>query len=76
MRVINSLFIAFSTYSRLPVPQVEWTDENRRYAMCFFPLVGAMIGGLMWLWIVLCGKLELGAFLKGAVGAVIPICVT
>ncbi len=76
MRVINSLFIAFSTYSRLPVPQVEWTDENRRYAMCFFPLVGAVIGGLMWLWIVLCGKLELGAFLKGAVGAVIPIWVT
>ena len=37
MRVIRSLCIAFSTYSRIPVPQVAWTDENRKYSMCFFP---------------------------------------
>lgn len=36
MRVIRSLCIAFSTYSRIPVPQVAWTDENRKYSMCFF----------------------------------------
>lgn len=36
MTVIRSLLIAFSTYSRIPVPQVEWTAENRRYSMCFF----------------------------------------
>ena len=44
MRVIRSLIIAFSTYSRIPMPQVEWSDENRKYTMCFFPLIGAVIG--------------------------------
>ena len=76
MRIIRSAVIAFSTYSRLPMPQVEWTDENRRYSMCFFPLVGAVIGGLVWLWLCVCGWLELNALVKGAVGAVIPLLVT
>ncbi len=74
--MIRSAVIAFSTYSRLPMPQVEWSDENRRYSMCFFPLVGAVIGGLIWLWLCMCGWLELNALVKGAVGAVIPIMVT
>ena len=34
MPVIRSLLIAFSTYSRIPVPQVEWNEENRRFSMC------------------------------------------
>ena len=59
MRVIRSLCIAFSTYSRIPVPQVAWTDENRKYSMCFFPLIGAVIGLLLWGWLALC---DVGAF--------------
>lgn len=74
--MIRSAVIAFSTYSRLPMPQVEWSEENRRYAMCFFPLVGMVIGGLIWLWLCACGWLELNALVKGAVGAVIPLFVT
>ena len=76
MRVIRSAIIAFSTYSRLPMPQVEWSDENRRYAMCFFPLVGAVIGALIWLWLNVCQWLELNALIRGAVSAVVPLLVT
>ena len=71
-----SLVIAFSTYSRIPMPQVEWSDENRKYTMCFFPLIGAAIGLLLWGWLTLCDALQLGALLRGAVGALIPIFVT
>ena len=76
MRVIRSLCIAFSTYSRIPVPQVAWTDENRKYSMCFFPLIGAVIGLLLWGWPALCDALGFGALLRGAVGALLPILVT
>ena len=76
MPVIRSLFIAFSTYSRIPVPQVEWTEENRRYAMCFFPLVGAVVGGLVWGWLALCGALGIGPLLRGAGAALLPLFVT
>ena len=75
MRVICSLLIAFSTYSRLPVPQVEWSEENRKYSMCFFPLIGAVTGLLLWSWLWVCGRLEIGPLLKGAVGALLPILV-
>ena len=76
MRVIRSLFIAFSTYSRIPVSQVEWTEENRKYSMCFFPLVGAVVGLLLWGWLALCGALGLGPLLQGAVAALLPLFVT
>lgn len=76
MRMIRSLFIAFSTYSRIPVPQVEWLEENRKYSMCFFPLIGAVIGLLLWGWLWLCDALSIGPVLKGAVGALLPILVT
>ncbi len=76
MRVIRSFVIAFSTYSRIPTPQVEWSDENRKYAMCFFPLIGAVIGLMLWGWLWLCDVLGLGALLRGAVGALLPLVVT
>lgn len=76
MRVIRSFVIAFSTYSRIPMPQVEWSDENRKYAMCFFPLVGAVIGLLLWGWLWLCDALGMGALLRGVVGALLSLLVT
>ena len=76
MRIINALIIAFSTYSRLPMPQVEWTDDNRKYAMCFFPLIGGVIGLALGLWFVLCEAWGLTPFLRGAVGAIIPLLIT
>ena len=76
MRVIRSLCIAFSTYSRIPAPQVEWSDENRKYSMCFFPLIGAVIGLLLWGWLWLCEALAIGPVLKGAAGALLPVLVT
>ena len=35
----NSFKIAFSMYSKIPMPQSEWTDENMSLAMCFFPWI-------------------------------------
>ena len=76
MRFVHALVIAFSTYSRIPVPQVEWSEENRKYSMCFFPLIGAVIGLLLWGWLRLCDALSIGPVLKGAAGALLPILVT
>ena len=36
MRIIKSFFIAFSMYSKIPMPQFQWKDEDMRYALCFF----------------------------------------
>lgn len=76
MRLLNALLIAFSTYSRIPVPKAEWSDENRRCVMCFFPLIGAMIGLLLWGWLRLCEILPISALLRGSVTAAIPLLVS
>lgn len=56
MKIIKSICVAFSMYSKIPMPRVEWNEKNMKYAMCFFPLVGAVIGGLMLLVRFLCGR--------------------
>lgn len=45
-RLWNSFKIAFSMYSRIPMPKAEWTQKNISYAMCFFPWIGGVIGAL------------------------------
>ena len=47
MHIIKAMIIAFSTYSKIPMPQFEWKEEDMRYSMCFFPWVGAVIGALV-----------------------------
>ena len=44
MKWLESCLIAISMYSKIPVPQVEWTKEKMSHAMCFFPLVGVIEG--------------------------------
>lgn len=75
----NSFKIAFSMYSKIPMPQSEWTKENMRYVMCFFPLVGLASGLLSAVWVALLPALHLdgGGFgLGAAVLALIPVGVT
>jgi len=44
--MIKSMIIAFSTYSRIPMPKVEWNEKSMKYSMCYFSFVGAVIGGI------------------------------
>ena len=44
MRLLYSLSIAISMYSKIPVPMVDWNEKNMKYAMCFFPVVGVITG--------------------------------
>ena len=76
MIILRSLVSAFLMYSRIPMPQVEWKEENRRYSLCFFPLVGAVIGLLFIIWRYVCVRLEIGNFFAGSVSMIIPILVT
>ncbi|NLG23902.1 MAG: adenosylcobinamide-GDP ribazoletransferase [Clostridiales bacterium] len=76
MRLVSALAIAFSTYSRIPMPHVDWSDDNRRHAMCFFPLIGVAIGALLIGWLALCDALTLPDVMAGAVAAVLPLWVS
>ena len=76
MKAIKSFFAAVSIYSRIPVPQFEWKDEDMKYIFCFFPWIGAFIGGCIYLWNYLCGTYQIGSFCRIAIGAAIPLFIT
>lgn len=75
MNLPGSMMIAFSMYSRIPVPQVQWTKERMKYAMCFFPLIGAVIGLLEYGAILLL-RTQGFPFLEQILPVVIPVVVT
>ena len=50
MNLIYNLIIAFAMYSKIPMPHIDWTKERMRYVFCFFPVIGAVIGACMILW--------------------------
>ena len=72
----ETCLVAFSMYSRIPVPQVAWNDENMKYAVCAFPLIGLVIGFLEWIWSAVAAHAAFSPSLRAAVLVVIPILVT
>ena len=72
----NSFVIAFSMYSKIPMPRVEWKERDRRYVMLFFPLVGLVIAVLEWAWFLLCLHWNTGSALRAAIAVLIPVAVS
>lgn len=72
----DSLKIAFSTYSRIPVPQAEWSEEGMKYSMCYFPVVGAAVGAAEILLFLICEALHFGPAFRGCLLAALPVLLT
>lgn len=76
MRILRSLCIAFSTYSKIPMPIFEWKQEDMRYTLLFFPWVGAVIGAILYGWVCLCNWLAIGELARCIGMALIPVLIT
>ena len=76
MNLLKNIAVAFSMYSKIPMPQFAWTKENMRYALCFFPLVGAAVGVCVWIWGQLSFRLPFGNLFVTGVFLLIPVIVT
>ncbi len=80
--MLKSAILAFSMFSALPMPRVEWNERNMRYMMCAFPLVGVVIGGLYvavgWVVLYLQTILELSVsvYIAALCFTLIPLMVT
>lgn len=77
MNGFYSCLIAVSMYSRLPVPQVQWTEERMRRVMSFFPVVGLIEGILFGGWLFLSQNCFGFSRMTSVLwGAAIPLMVT
>lgn len=73
---LDSPGIAFSMYSRFPVPRTEWTETGMKYAICFFPLVGLAVGLCVVLSAFLAWRLCLGSTAFAGMGTALPLLLT
>lgn len=76
MTVLETVAVAFSMFSAIPMPQFTWNERNMRYSLCAFPLVGAVIAACLFLWGRLCVLLALPELLRGAGLCLLPVLIT
>lgn len=74
--MLNSLWIALSTYSRLPVPQAEWNEKNMTYSMAFLPVIGMVLGVALFVWFQVAEYFSMQPFLTGAIATGCVLLVT
>ena len=67
---------AFSTFSVLPTPRIEWNEYSLKNVLAALPLVGVVIGGVLCLYYWLANLLQLPAILSAAVITILPIALS
>ena len=73
---MKSIIIAFAMYSKLPMPRVDWEQKALSWALCWFPLVGVVIGAALWLWLALARWLGFGDIFTAAFALLLPIALS
>lgn len=74
--MLRACIVAFAMYSKVPMPRVEWNETSMKYALCFFPLIGVVIGALELLYMEVSQIMGYGGVMRSCIMAVIPIIVT
>ena len=75
-QLYNGFLISLAMYSHIPTPMADWNEDNMKYSMCFFPVVGMIIGAIMYGWYLLTGILPFGNSFNTAIYLVIPVIVS
>ena len=73
---MRAAIIAFSMYSRIPMPIFEWKEEDMKYAMCFFPAIGAVIGAVFFGMYLLLDRILTGKILAAGILLAVPLFIT
>lgn len=75
--MMKAILIAFSTYSKIPMPHFKWDPKALQYSMCAFPLVGAVIGaGEFAIWYLFGFLLQWSEVFTAALLTIFPILIT
>lgn len=71
-----AVVMAFTLFSAIPMPIPEWNNDNLKYMLCALPLVGVVIGAVLWGWGWLCALLSLNKLLYAAGVTLIPLLIS
>ncbi|WP_026665812.1 adenosylcobinamide-GDP ribazoletransferase [Butyrivibrio sp. FC2001] len=76
MGIFKSIIIAFSLYSRIPMPVFTWQEKDMKHAISALPLIGAVIGGLSYGVFRLSMAFDIPVFCLTLFLSVLPLIVT
>ena len=76
MKFLESLVIALSMYSAVPMPRVDWREDNMRWSLGCLPLVGVLAGGLVYGWTRLMLALQASPLFFAAGAVLLPLVVS
>jgi len=76
MGILRAFCAAFLTFSAIPMPKINYKDEDMKYMFIFFPLIGVIIGGLSFIWSLASTVLLIGGIVHALLLLAIPIIVT
>ena len=74
--LLKSMAITFAMYSKLPVKNFNWKEENMKYCLLFLPVVGIVEGICLILFVMFFNKIGINPFLNAALITVLPIIYT
>ena len=58
------------------MPKIEWDERSMKYALCFFPLIGCVIGGIIYFIGNLLLQIKIGNILFASIMSIIPLAIT
>ena len=76
MAIIKSFVSAISLYSKIPMPNLKYEEGDDRYALVFFPMVGAIILGVQYFVCLANSAYNLNKVAMAIIFMLIPVMLT
>ncbi|MCR4694069.1 MAG: adenosylcobinamide-GDP ribazoletransferase [Pseudobutyrivibrio sp.] len=76
MKILKNISVAFSMYSRIPMPKFNWNSQDMKYHLIFFPWIGIVIGLLEYAWRLFYRYFWANPIANVAIALAIPIIIT
>ena len=76
INLFKSIAVAFSIYSKIPMPPFKWDSDDMKYHMIFFPFVGIVIGFIEALWFYIAKSIGMGNIATTMIAIVLVIFIT
>ena len=76
MKLLQAFVIAIAMYSKIPMPKMDWKEEDMGYVFCFFPVIGIFIGVLSVCVGTFLFRKEVPTFFLAVLMTLLPLVVT
>ena len=74
--ILHAVVAAFATFSKIPMPQIQWDSKSLNGLLGALPLVGVVIGAFCCLYLWLAGLLGMPEILSAAVLTILPLAIS